>query len=272
MARLVRSDTYTSTPLQPLQMDSKTKLQTVVIIGGGVGGCCTALELARTGKFNIHLLEKNPELMRETSDATPGRLGLGFHYADKNTALYYLHVTLDFIKRYGRFRQEIGRQQSHPLRRGRYFIMKDSTVPYRDILETFEAIKEEYSKMVKEDPGYEVVGPPENIFRILEPHEFEADVEIGKVHMGIETAEKFLDWPSMREYIVQQLEHHKDTVRVRRYTKALSITACDYGGYVVDSVNVFQGNMVRVSTDIIVNASWYNISKFNKMLGVTNAK
>ena len=272
MARLVRSDTYTSTPLQLLQMDTKTKRQTVVIIGGGVGGCCTALELARTGKFNIHFLEKNQELMRETSDATPGRLGLGFHYADKNTALYYLHVTLDFLRSYGRFRQEIGRQQSHPLRRGRYFIMKDSTVPCRDILETFEAIKEEYSKMVKEDPSYEVVGPPANIFRILEPHEFEADVEIGKVHMGIETAEEFLDWPRMREYIVQQLEQHKDTVRVRRYTKALSITTSDYGGYVVDSVNVFQGNMVRVSTDIIVNASWYNISKFNKMLGVTNAR
>ena len=71
---------------------------------------------------------------------------------------------------------------------------------------------------------------------------------------------------------MQQLEQHKDTVTVRRYTKALSITARDYGGYVVDSVNVFQGNMVRVSTDIIVNASWHNISKFNKMLGVTNAK
>ena len=71
---------------------------------------------------------------------------------------------------------------------------------------------------------------------------------------------------------MQQLEQHKDTVRVRRYTKGLSITARDYGGYVVDSVNVFQGNMVRVSTDIIVNASWYNISKFNKVLGVTNAK
>ena len=150
--------------------------------------------------------------------------------------------------------------------------MKDSTVPCRDILETFEAIKEQYSKMVNEDPSYEVVGPPENIFRILEPHEFEADVEIGKVHMGIETAEEFLDWPRMREYIVQQLEQHKDTVRVCRYTKALSITARDHGGYVVDSVNVFQGNMVRVSSDIIVNASWYNISKFNKMLGVTNAR
>lgn len=88
---------------------------TVAIIGGGVGGCCSALELARTGKLSIFLLEKNRELMRESSDATPGRLGLGFHYSDKATALRFLHVTVDFIKRFGRFRQEITRKQSHPL-------------------------------------------------------------------------------------------------------------------------------------------------------------
>lgn len=272
MAKLVRSDTYTSTTFQAPQIDLERKRQTVVIIGGGVGGCCTALELARTEKFNIHLLEKNHELMRETSDATPGRLGLGFHYSDKNTALYYLHVTLDFIRSYGNFRQEIRRQQSHRLRRGRYFIMKDSAVPCRDILETFEAIKEEYTKMVKEDPSYEVVGPPEDIFRILEPHEFQADVDITKIEMGIETAEELLDWGRLREYIIHQLEQNRDSVKVRRSTKASSAVAHECGGYVVDALNIFQGNMVRISTDVIVNASWYNITKFNKMLGVTNAR
>ena len=99
--------------------------RTNVVVVGGVGGCCTALALARTQQFQIYLLEKNGELMRESSDVTPGRMGLGFHYADKETALYYLHATLEFTRKYGRFRQEVGRSETlHPLRRGRYFYLE----------------------------------------------------------------------------------------------------------------------------------------------------
>ena len=111
--------------------------RTNVVIGGGVGGCCTALALARTQQFQIYLLEKNGELIRESRNATPGRMGLGFHYADKETALYYLHATLEFTRKYGRFRQEVGRSETlHPLRRGRYFILKSSLVPVKEILDT----------------------------------------------------------------------------------------------------------------------------------------
>ena len=101
------------------KMDSYQR-QTVIIVIGGAGGCCTALELAKTKQFNIHLFEKNKELMRESSDATPGRMGPGFHYADVDTASYYLHATLNFTKRFSRFHQEIEQKPSHPRRRGRY--------------------------------------------------------------------------------------------------------------------------------------------------------
>ena len=229
MAR-ARLDTYSGTTSRPRKESSQRFRQTIAIIGGGVGGCCTALELANSGVFNIYLLEKNQELMRESSDATPGRLGLGFHHADKKTALHFLHVTLEFIRRYGRFRQEIGRKQSHPLRRGRYFIVKNSVVPARDILDTYDAIKQEYARMVNEDPSYEVFGPPNDLYRILEPHEFEADVEMGKIELGIETAEELLDWPKLREYIIHQLTRDESTVKVRTNTKAVVITARDHGG------------------------------------------
>ena len=172
-----RSASYAGSTMQRHRKHSQLR-QNVAIIGGGVGGCCTALELAQTRQFNIYLLEKNQELMRESSDATPGRLGLGFHYSDKTTALHFLHVTVDFTKRYGR-------NQSHPLRRGRYFIVKNSLVLIKDILEVFQAIKEEYTKMVREDPSCEVFGPPEDIYRILQPQKFETDVEMEKIEMGI---------------------------------------------------------------------------------------
>lgn len=244
--------------------------QNVAIIGGGVGGCCTALELAKTGQFNIYLLEKNHELMRESSDATPGRLGLGFHYSDKTTALHFLHVTVDFTKRYGQFRQEIGRNQSHPLRRGRYFVVKNSLVPIKHILDVYEAIKEEYTKMVRDDPSCEVFGPPEDIYRVLQPQEFEADVEMEKIEMGIETAEELLDWARLREFLIDQLEKKVNFIKVLRNTKAVMIRAHDHG-YVIDGINIFHGGAVKISADLVVNASWYNISKFNNMLDISSA-
>ena len=215
---------------------------------------------------------KNQELMRESSDATPGRLGLGFHYSDKTTALQFLHVTIDFIKRYGQFRQEIGRKQAHPLCRGRYFIVKNSLVSVKDILDVYEAIKEEYAKVVREDPSCEVFGPPEDIYRILEPHEFEKDVEMGKIEMGIETAEELLDWPKLREFLIDQLEQEVNPIKVLTNTKAVVIADRDQGGYVIDAINTFHGGALRLSVDFVVNASWYNISKFNKMLGISSAR
>ena len=246
--------------------------QTIAIIGGGAGGCCTALELARTGRFNIHLLEKNDELMRESSDATPGRMGLGFHYADKDTALYYLHATIEFTRRFGQFRQEVCRGQAHPLRRGRYFILKNTMVPVGDILETYDALKKEYTKMVHKDASYEVFGPPENFYRVLETCEYEKDVAAEKVELGIETAEELLDWPRMRRFIINQLEQFQEdsTVTIRTNTEVVEITAAgDHCGFVLDAVSTLGGCGVKIFADLTVNASWYNIAKFNKMLGVS---
>ena len=242
---------------------------TVAIIGGGAGGCCSAIELGLTGRFNILLLEKNRELMRGSSDITPGRLSLGFHYADKDTAMYFLHVTVKFVKRYGHFRQELSREQSHPLRRGRYFIMKNSLVPAKEILEIYEAIKQEYAKIVGEDPSYEVFGPPENIYRILEAHEFEKDVEIASIDMAIETAEELLDWAKMRKFLVDQIERN-EKVFVQSNTNVVTITALSGKGFVIDGINTNHGGAVRIVADFVVNASWYNISKFNRMLGISS--
>ena len=266
-----RRVSYAGFAVQP-RTDIDRLRPTVAIIGGGVGGCCSALELARTGKLNIFLLEKNRELMRESSDATPGRLGLGFHYSDKATALRFLHVTVDFIKRFGRFRQEIARKQSHPLRRGRYFIMKNSLVSVQDILKIYDAIKQEYAKMVRKDPTSEVLGPPDDIYRIMESHEFEENVHIEEVAMGIETAEELLDWPRLREYIINQVTERKENrVSVMTNTKVVAITARKGGGYILEGLNTYHGGAAKISADFVVNSSWYNISKFNQLLGISSA-
>ena len=51
----------------------------IVIIGGGIAGCTTAIELAKLG-FDITILEKERDILLGTSARTPGRMGLGAYY------------------------------------------------------------------------------------------------------------------------------------------------------------------------------------------------
>lgn len=69
----------------------------IIIIGGGIAGCTTALELAKAG-FEITILEKKSDILQGTSAKTPGRMGLGYHYFDTATAKIYMESTIDFMK------------------------------------------------------------------------------------------------------------------------------------------------------------------------------
>ena len=51
----------------------------VVVIGGGIFGSCTAIELAKNG-INVTLVEKNTQIMQGASLNNQNRLHLGYHY------------------------------------------------------------------------------------------------------------------------------------------------------------------------------------------------
>ena len=56
------------------------KSNTILIIGGGIHGCFFGKELLSLGAKNIILIEKNNELLNETSFATHNRANMGYHY------------------------------------------------------------------------------------------------------------------------------------------------------------------------------------------------
>jgi len=56
----------------------------IAILGGGILGVCTALDLADRG-FDVTLFERNAELLSEASLHNEGKLHLGFVYAADRT-------------------------------------------------------------------------------------------------------------------------------------------------------------------------------------------
>lgn len=98
--------------------------QKIAVIGAGVAGVATAIKLAEQN-YMVYLIDAGG-VMAGTSNMTPGRLGLGFHYAHRATAEMMLDATLDFVTRYPGSTLSCQLPPDHPLRRAQYFVAKDS--------------------------------------------------------------------------------------------------------------------------------------------------
>lgn len=226
-------------------------MKTVVIIGGGIAGCSAALELAEKG-YKVILLESKSELLSGSSDNTPCRLGLGFHYADQETAVKYLKSTLAFVKKYGS-EYIVGNSKSidHPLRRGRYFIVNDSSFEHEKVLRIYKAIQKAYAKLIEEDPKNAVFGESDNFYKILSVGKYKEQVNSDRVTVGIETAEQILDWPKFKTDLIERVRSHPNiTVKTSTSVKLIK-DASDQGFIVTTSQKEEHG-------DFVINAAWQN--------------
>ncbi len=255
---------------------ANAKLTDILVIGGGVAGSISALKLANQG-YQVTLLEKN-KLFSGTSSKTPGRMGLGFHYADKETAFRCLRATISFAKEFPGFRIGEDYPWAHPHRHGRYFITKDSLFNVQEILSVYEAVKQEYRRLVELDPTNEVFGNADDFFRILSPSEYINDVDMSKVVLGIETPEHLLDWLKFESYISDKL-HNTKNLTIYEYTEVTAIHHDIQGqdkSYTVLSKTLFpdttpQTIVQKFTSNIVVNSTWSNIELLNNELGLSSS-
>ncbi|MBY0544337.1 MAG: FAD-dependent oxidoreductase [Gammaproteobacteria bacterium] len=254
----------------------------MVIIGGGIGGVSAAIESAKTGRYRVTLLEKNESVLRGTSNATPGRMGLGFHYVHKETALMYLRETVAFARHYiaevnafGQSRGDGGlrigefEEESHYLRKGQYFITRDSLYSKEKILETYDAIKEEYSFLCETDHENKLFGEPDNIYRIMDPSEYKDSVNNELIICGIETSEHLLNWPLFRDYLEQELIKYNVSVKCKHEVESFE-SSIETQKRVVVAKNTSKIKMAleRIEADIIINASWQNVESLTAKAGL----
>lgn len=243
----------------------------IAILGGGIGGCMAALILSK--KFpdvSIFIFEKNKNLLLGTSNCTPGRMGLGFHYIHSESALTYLHQTLDFVKYFNKSCPDlmVGQQfpLSHPLRNGRYFIVKNSLFSSEEILKTYDKLAAEYSQLVEEDSQNEIFGKPNDFYKILKKEEYENDVNLEQVEIGIETREHLLNWPRFREFLLNEITNHEkikilyEEVEDIRYLYTQS-------AYVIDTKQGAGATFSSEKVDFVINATWEWVDYFNSKIG-----
>jgi 2-polyprenyl-6-methoxyphenol hydroxylase-like FAD-dependent oxidoreductase len=218
----------------------------------------SALALSQAG-CKVLLLEKNADLLSGTSNMTPGRMGLGFHYTHAETGLLYLESTLQFTRQWlaecPALRIGEHAPTSHYLRRGRYFLVRGAHCDKERLLQSYATYQQRYQQLVAHDPQNQVFGPPEHFYRVLAPHEYQDDVNMAKVELGVETCEQLLNWPHFRTYILRKIAQ-SDAIQIRT---GQQVSAIRYDHAQLDyllHIRHSNGSTSLIRAPYVVNASW----------------
>ena len=233
----------------------------IVIIGGGIAGCTTAIALRENG-HEVTILEKDADLLRGTSARTPGRMGLGYHYFDSSTARFYMENTIGFMKKYSDC--FLGDEESSYLQNGRYFITKDSLVPLQELMATYDEISLQFESICREDSSNDIFGTG-HLHRTMRTHEFQDDVAVDKVELAIETKELLLDWQKFDTRLRMELE--ASGVITKNNFEISSVKMASNGSFCLSN-----SAGETEEADYVINCTWQNIDKLNDTLGIGDAR
>ncbi len=261
---------------KPMPVNEEQSLHTamdmpeVVVMGAGAAGIGAALKLAKEG-YKVILIDKRT-LSSGASGSNPGRMGHGFHYADVETAKKYLRASVQVQREYPDYLRGKDLPFDNSLRHGKYLIMQD-TVDQERVLSTYEAIKEEYNKLIEEDPKNEVVGPAEHFYEFLPLEEEKHIVDQSnpnsfKIAMVARTSEHLFDWQSFIKDIRTKIaETPNITLYEHTEIKTLERGDLDEPRFLIRTQDS-NGNEKIFKTDYIVNSTWQNIEALNDQLGL----
>ena len=253
----------------------------VIVIGAGLAGTLTALELAKDSAVEVTLLEMAGEVLPATSSSINEcyRLHMGLHYAkDEYTAINCLLKSIDFAKTFPQFVS--GYDDPHaPWRRGRHYVMSNSLVSVEHVKSIAAVIARRYADLVLQDSTNKVFGEPADFIRYLDATEHtnlaesipfydEHGVRQPDVHVScaLETGESQLEIVSFKAYLKEQIEKHprisflpaSEVVSIEQDPRTL--------GYRVSSLRFTE--LCTHSGDAVVNCSWQNIEKLNSTAGI----
>jgi hypothetical protein len=232
----------------------------IIVIGGGIAGCTTAIELAKRG-HRVVILEQAQDILQGTSARTPGRMGLGYHYFDLNTAKLYMENTVEFMKKYSDC--FLGDKDQPYLRDGRYFVVKDSLIPLQNLMATYDAVSHHFEEMCQRDPSNKIFQSL-HLHRTLDPSEFEDDVNLERISFAIQTKECLLNWKKFDQRLRKEIAGYKN-ISIKTDFKVDNIKTSGNGFTLISS------SAIEESSDYVINCTWQNIEFLNEKLGISNS-
>jgi hypothetical protein len=240
----------------------------VLIIGGGIGGCMSAWKAAENG-WDVTIIERGADLLLGSSNQTPGRMGLGFHYSDVDTAKRLLRATINFVKEFPGFERGRDKHPNHPVKNGRYYVVNESLVDVDGITDTYFELVNYYKELTKQDKANRIYGDPKRFLRVLEEENYAGIINTNIVAEAYETCEPLLDWGYFREDFLRKLKQHP---RIKIILNA-TVTKPEYldnGDYKLNYTQSIasESDMEKfcIST-YVINCTWQNSESLDVQLG-----
>lgn len=248
----------------------------IVVIGSGISGTLTALELAE--QHQVILVEAESEILPNSCSSRNQcfKLHTGMHYfGDLQTAKTCLTHSIAFARA---FPDCIvgGQNILSPLRRGRHFVMSTSLISAQEALNVANALKSFYETLIKEDPLNQVFGSPDSFFRVLDQAEYEylskkipyydskGECHHAQVALGLETAESLVDFTVLSQKLRQKIELNTN-IRVLKNTKVTGISfETEHKNYILNLSS--PDSQHTVSVPFVVNCAWQNIELLSQNL------
>lgn len=244
--------------------------RSVAVLGGGLQGTCTALELARRG-FQVTLLERDRCLMNRASLRNEGKIHLGLVYANDRTmataklmlqgALHFHHLLAQWIGPVAAARLSY----STPFC---YLVAKDSLLQPAELADYYSAVEDEYRSILAEFPHLNYLGNcPDRLYRPLTETELAAHFQPSQLQGGFQTAELAIDTEQLATVIRQaiarspniQLLASRQVKSVERRQDAFSIEGIGPEG------------TWQLEAAQVVNATWESRQAIDRSIGLEPA-
>lgn len=152
----------------------------VIIMGGGIMGCCMALYMARLGG-RVCIIDKHTDLLLGTSSNHEGKIHLGFVYSnDKSlqTGEKMLIDALHFSNLMNNLLDEDVDWQSLKSKKFLYLVSRDSLVREQDLDDYFTHIQSRYTEWISQNDEYTYLGDrPSVLYKKMHlPSQFNAEL------------------------------------------------------------------------------------------------
>jgi glycine/D-amino acid oxidase-like deaminating enzyme len=236
-----------------------------IVIGGGLQGCCIALELARRGADTI-IVEQDPHLITRASLRNEGKIHLGLVYAaDPSfaTASLLLQGALTFHALLRRWLGNgVGRIGcSTPFV---YLVALDSLLS-ADILEEHYARTEQlYRSRIKDDGRLNYLDrKPDTLTRRLTRDELAAWFNADRISAGFATEELAID-PAELASEIRAAVHSNERITVLPDHRVDEIQPANHGVRLAGTNP--QGAWSAVA-DQVINCTWVERFRLDKMMG-----
>lgn len=226
----------------------------VVVIGAGLAGSCTALELARRG-FRVALLDRDPRPMNRASRRNEGKIHLGLIYAaDPSfaTAELQLRGALAFSLLLSRW---IG-QRSSQLEKATPFVYlcaRDSVLSPDELQSHYERVEESYRDQTSADGSLSYLGSrPTWLARRIGLDKLDKRLDSSGLAAAFETNELAIDTDQLSDFIAHAVDANENI----RFYPDHSVREIEQrsGGFVISGDS--SGSIWSHRCDQVVNATW----------------